>query len=117
MIRVSMILLAGYQAIQDKCGFTHGTELSMWVTVPASGDATATPEAEARIQIDRQLEAAGWVMHDYQQINLTASRGVAVREFPLSTGEADDMLFVDGRAAGGVWPVCRIAPNFDFTGT
>ena len=25
--------------------------------------------------------------------------GVAVREFPLSTGEVDYMLFVDGRAA------------------
>ena len=50
----------------------------------SSGDAVSTPEAEARKNIDRRLEAAGW----------------AVREFPLSTGEVDYMLFVDGRAAG-----------------
>ncbi len=60
----------------------------------------ATPEAQARIQIDRQLEAASWVVQDYQQINLTAGLGVAVREFQLSTGAVDYMLFVDGRAAG-----------------
>ena len=60
----------------------------------------ATPEAQSRIQIDRQLEAASWVVQDYQQINLTAGLGVAVREFQLSTGAVDYMLFVDGRAAG-----------------
>jgi type I site-specific restriction endonuclease len=42
-----------------------------------------TPEQEARIEIDRQLEAAGWQVQDYQRMNLHAQRGVAVREFPL----------------------------------
>ena len=60
----------------------------------------ATPEEKAREQIDRQLEAAGWVVQDVKGIDLTAGLGVAVREFPLSTGEVDYMLFVDGRAAG-----------------
>ena len=32
----------------------------------------ATPEEKAREQIDRQLEAAGWALQDYEQINLTA---------------------------------------------
>ena len=60
----------------------------------------ATPENQAREQIDLLLEAAGWVVQDKNGINLTAALGVAVRYFPLSTGEADYMLFVDGRAAG-----------------
>jgi hypothetical protein len=31
-----------------------------------------TPEARARIDIDPQLEAAGWVVQDYWSINLAA---------------------------------------------
>jgi len=52
------------------------------------------PEALAREQIDRQLEAAGWVVQDRQRINLYAGPGVAVREFPVEGGEADYVLFV-----------------------
>ena len=33
-------------------------------------------------------------------MNLFASRGVAVREFPLETGKADYLLFVDRKAVG-----------------
>ncbi len=35
-------------------------------------------------------------------LNRYASLGVAVREFPLATGEADYLLFVDGKAVGVV---------------
>ena len=62
----------------------------------------STPEARARALIDRQLEAAGWVLQHRDEFNRTAARGVAVREFPLPAGEADYLLFVDGRAAGVV---------------
>ena len=31
-----------------------------------------TPEAQARERIDRQLEAAGWVVQDFKKIDLTA---------------------------------------------
>jgi type I restriction enzyme R subunit len=48
-----------------------------------------TPEEKARLEIDGQLEAAGWIVQDYRKLNLGASLGVAVREFPLKTGEAD----------------------------
>lgn len=61
-----------------------------------------TPEEFARINIDRQLTAAGWVIQDRVQMNLYAGRGVAVREFPLQTGEADYLLFVDRKAVGVV---------------
>jgi type I restriction enzyme R subunit len=60
------------------------------------------PEEKARQRIDQLLEAAGWVIQDVQQLNLGASLGVAVREFPLTSGEADYLLFVDRKAAGVV---------------
>ena len=62
------------------------------------------PEEAARKQIDAMLEAAGWSVQDAGSVNLSASRGVAVREFPLSKGYgfADYLLYVDGRAAGVV---------------
>ena len=62
------------------------------------------PEQRARIDIDRLLTAAGWVVQDVQAADLHAGRGVALREFPLNPGhgEADYLLYVDGRAAGVV---------------
>jgi type I restriction enzyme R subunit len=62
----------------------------------------SAPEARARILIDWQLEAAGWILQHRDELNRKAGRGVAVREFPLPAGEADYLLFVDGRAAGAV---------------
>jgi type I restriction enzyme R subunit len=61
-----------------------------------------TPEAEARVEIDAMLELAGWAVQDPDQVNLTASRGVAVREFILVPphGRADYLLFVDGQVVG-----------------
>jgi len=63
-----------------------------------------TPEQEAREAIDAALAAAGWQVQDPRKVNLRASRGVAVTEFPLRQGygHADYLLFVDGRAAGVV---------------
>ena len=59
------------------------------------------PEAKARIKIDKQLEEAGWVLQDYQDRNIFASLGVAVREFPTANdGEVDYALFVDGEPVG-----------------
>ncbi len=61
-----------------------------------------TPEAKARVEIDRQLAAAGWVVQDASRANLSAARGVAVREFVMRPphGRADYLLFVDGAATG-----------------
>lgn len=61
-----------------------------------------TPEQKSRQQIDRQLEQAGWIVQDYRQLNITAGLGVAVREFPLTTGDADYMLYADAKAIGVV---------------
>src|SRR5512136_1917074 len=58
------------------------------------------PEGLARQNIDAQLLQAGWLVQDRLGMNLFASRGIAVREFPLDTGEADYLLFVDRKALG-----------------
>jgi type I restriction enzyme R subunit len=48
------------------------------------------------------LAAAGWTVQGMDEFDLTAAQGVAIREFPLSTGFADYMLFVDCAAVGVV---------------
>ncbi len=82
------------------------------------------PEQQARSNIDALLTAAGWHVCDAADANIHAARGVAIREFPLSSpsprargehpegykgrgegrvegyGFADYLLYVDGRAAG-----------------
>jgi type I restriction enzyme R subunit len=59
-----------------------------------------TPEEEARQKIDRQLADCGWLVQDHRSMNISAGPGVAVREFPLQTGEADYLLYADGRCIG-----------------
>jgi type I restriction enzyme, R subunit len=70
--------------------------------VSAEELAYPTPEARARVVIDRMLDAACWVVQGAARVNLAASRGVAVREFVLKPphGRADDLLFLDGCAVG-----------------
>ncbi|MCP5526918.1 MAG: DEAD/DEAH box helicase family protein [Verrucomicrobiales bacterium] len=59
-----------------------------------------TPEAHARLRIDRSLTAAGWLVQDKRHLNLHAAPGVAVCETDVEGGFADYMLFVDARAIG-----------------
>lgn len=59
-----------------------------------------TPEEKARQNIDRQLLQAGWLVQDAADMNISAGRGVAVREFSLTEGEADYLLYVGGIAIG-----------------
>jgi type I restriction enzyme R subunit len=59
-----------------------------------------TPEEKARQEIDRQLTDAGWAVQDYKALNLSAGRGIALREVPLKTGPCDYLLLVDRRPVG-----------------
>lgn len=59
-----------------------------------------TPEQKAREVIDRKLAQAGWIVQDMVKLNLFAGLGVAVREFPTSTGPVDYALFIDGTPVG-----------------
>ena len=60
------------------------------------------PEEKARQNIDHLLESAGWEVQDISELNLGASLGVAIREFPLKSGPVDYLLFVDRTAVGVV---------------
>lgn len=61
-----------------------------------------TPEVLARQQIDQLLQHAGWEVQDRARMSLFGrpGRGVALREAVMTTGEADYLLLVDGRALG-----------------
>lgn len=67
-----------------------------------SESAYLTAEAKARVEIDKMLEAAGWIVQDVSRVNLYGGPGVAVREFVMAKGfgRADYLLFVDGQAVG-----------------
>ena len=63
-----------------------------------------TPEQKARREIDALLVASGWLVQDRADIDLTATRGIAVREFPMKAGFgfADYLLYLDRKALGAV---------------
>jgi type I restriction enzyme R subunit len=77
------------------------------------------PEERARVMIDRQLAASGWAVQDAARANLSASRGVAIREFVLEPphGRVDYLCYVDGRAAGTIeakpegYPLISVEPQ------
>ena len=60
------------------------------------------PEDQSRLVIDRKLSESGWTVQALKSLSLTASRGVAVREFSTSSGPVDYALFVEGAPVGVV---------------
>jgi type I restriction enzyme R subunit len=62
------------------------------------------PEQRARRQIDENLRASGWIVQDRDELELTAGRGIAVREMKMKSGFgfADYLLYVDRKALGAV---------------
>ncbi|WP_423819201.1 type I restriction-modification enzyme R subunit C-terminal domain-containing protein [Salinimicrobium sp. TIG7-5_MAKvit] len=58
------------------------------------------PEQIARDKIDKMLSEAGWEIQSKGQINLSASKGVAVREYQTDAGFADYVLFVERNPVG-----------------
>lgn len=63
-----------------------------------------TAEDRAWEKIDEALEQAWWKVQDAKKANLAAGRGVALRNFALTSGcgygFADYLLYLDGKAAG-----------------
>ncbi len=59
-------------------------------------------EQRARVLIDSQITAAGWLVQDRAGINFYAGPGVAIREAVMAKGHgrADYLLYVDKRAVG-----------------
>lgn len=58
------------------------------------------PEQIARDLIDKQLVQAGWLVLSKNEVNLSAGKGIAVREYQTSSGPADYVLFVDRMPVG-----------------
>jgi len=63
-----------------------------------------TPEQKARREIDADLTAAGWLVQSSDELDLTAGRGIAVREFQMKAGFgfADYLLYLDRKAVGAI---------------
>jgi type I restriction enzyme R subunit len=59
-----------------------------------------TPEQKARVNIDKMLVDAGYVIQDMSALNRTAALGVATREYPTNSGEVDYLIFIDGEPVG-----------------
>ena len=61
------------------------------------------PEDDARTQIDDMLRQAGWAVQDADAYDPgVQENGIAVREYPLDSGEADYLLVVDREAVGAI---------------
>ncbi len=58
------------------------------------------PEQIARDKIDFMLKESGWVVQSKNEVDLGASKGVAVREYQAASGFADYVLFVDRKPVG-----------------
>jgi type I restriction enzyme, R subunit len=59
-----------------------------------------TPEELARQQIDALLQQCGWVIQNYKQLDLSAGRGIAIREVRLKEGRCDYLLLIDRKPVG-----------------
>ncbi len=55
-----------------------------------------TPEELAREEIDALLLKCGWVMQDYKKLDLSADRGIVIREVRLK----DYLLLIDRKPVG-----------------
>jgi type I restriction enzyme R subunit len=58
------------------------------------------PEQIARDKIDKILQEAGWIVQSKNEVDLSASKGVALRETNTTSGSADYILFVDRKSVG-----------------
>nr|WP_263598757.1 hypothetical protein [Oerskovia gallyi] len=66
-------------------------------------DASRLPaEQRARVLVDAQLQAAGWLVQDSKALNLFAGLGIAVREVVMAQGHGrvDYLLYVDKKVVG-----------------
>lgn len=79
---------------------TASSARTLW-PVTGRDDAYLAREAKARINIDRQLDASGWLVQSGDAVNVGAGAGVAVKEFALEKGHGrvDYLLFLEGQPA------------------
>lgn len=63
-------------------------------------DINQNPEQIARDKIDKMLIEAGWLVQSKNKVDLSANKGVAIREYQTDVGPADYVLFVDRKPVG-----------------
>ena len=63
-------------------------------------DLNLNPEAKARIDIDKKLREAGFVIQNIDSFNPTASLGVILREAQTNNGPVDYLIFIAGKPVG-----------------
>jgi type I restriction enzyme R subunit len=61
-----------------------------------------TPEKKARELIDEQLDETSGAVQSADEMDISAARGVAVREFALEMGFADYLLYADCKSLGTI---------------
>jgi hypothetical protein len=54
-----------------------------------------SPEDQARENIDRMLASAGWEVRNLSDADISAFRGLTIRNFPLKTGHRFDVVAKD----------------------
>ncbi len=59
-----------------------------------------TPEQRARDNIDKMLNASGWMVQNKKNIDFSAGLGIAVREYQTDVGPAD-YVHLTGELTGG----------------
>lgn len=59
-----------------------------------------SPEEKARLEIDKKLEASGYIVQDVKEFNPAAGPGVVVREWQTDSGPCDYLIFIDGKPCG-----------------
>ena len=68
-----------------------------------------TSEQKSRESIDQRLAQAAWVVQDCASMNIGATCGVAVWEFPLTTGFVDYVLYAHAKVCASETPRSFIA--------
>ncbi|MDD4156486.1 MAG: type I restriction-modification enzyme R subunit C-terminal domain-containing protein [Candidatus Cloacimonetes bacterium] len=58
------------------------------------------PEGKARLEIDKQLIECGYIIQDMSDLNISAAKGVIVREYLTDTGPVDYLIFINKKPVG-----------------
>ncbi len=71
-----------------------------WSKEEVRGMINQNPEQKARDNIDSMLTQVGWIVQSKNNLNLSAAKGVAVREYQTDIGPVDYVLFVARKPVG-----------------
>ncbi|MEU5979870.1 DEAD/DEAH box helicase family protein [Streptomyces sp. NPDC047315] len=77
-------------------------ERDRWLRNAEPASREPLTEAQVRVALDRMLADAGWAVQNdtAAEVDLTARRGVALREVTVGAGRADYLLYVNEKLVG-----------------